>query len=83
MNFWPTTMQMISAPDFLKDLLGYDYENIQSEVIEKLMPVIGNEKFKPVDLKKNCSETIGNLALWCAAMEKYYRVDLDVRPKKA
>lgn len=82
-NFWPTTMTMISDGAFLSKLLNYDYENIPTEIIEKLVPVITQERFKPVELKTNVSATVGNLALWCVAMEKYYRVDLDVRPKKA
>lgn len=82
-DYWPTTMTMISGADFLSKLLNYDYENIPSDIIDKLVPVITQERFKPADLKANVSSTVGNLAMWCVAMEKYYRVDLMVRPKKA
>jgi dynein heavy chain len=62
-------------------LQGYDKDNIEEDRVKKLQEFILNPKFK-LDHLKTISEIASNLAAWVIAMDKYYAVNLIVKPKK-
>ena len=80
-DYWPSAVKMMNKDDFLKQLLGYDKENIPEPLIKKLQEYIKNPKFEMGHLK-TISEIAANLANWVIAMDKYYNVNLVVKPKK-
>lgn len=72
----------MNQDDFLKSLQGYDKENIEEDRIKKLQEFLKNPKFELNHLR-TISMVAENLAKWVMAMDKYYSVNLIVKPKKA
>lgn len=72
---------MMNKDGFLKDLQEYDKENIEEDRIKKLQEFLKNPKFELGHLK-TISEIAANLASWVVAMDKFYAVNLVVKPKK-
>jgi len=65
----------------LKQLQGYDKENIEEDKIKKLQEWIKNPKFHR-DHLKNISEIAANLADWVIAMDSFHTVNKVVKPKQ-
>ena len=80
-DYWPVAVRMMNKDDFLKDLQGYDKENIDPERIKKLQEYLKNPKFV-IEHLTNISTVAANLAAWVIAMDKFYNVNLVVKPKK-
>jgi dynein heavy chain len=77
----PAKLMMIK-PSFLNDLQTYDRENIAEDFIKKLQPVLSEPNFNEAHLK-GVNAVAANLACWVIAMDKFYAVNLVVKPKKA
>lgn len=71
----------MNQESFLKELLNYKKDNIDEDTIKKLAEFLKNPKFENKHLM-TISETVANLASWVIAMDKYYTVNLVVKPKK-
>mmetsp|Transcript_44339 Transcript_44339/g.32361 ORF Transcript_44339/g.32361 Transcript_44339/m.32361 type:complete len:148 (+) Transcript_44339:632-1075(+) len=81
-HYWPVAVKMMNRDDFLKSLHGYDRENIPEPIIKKLhQEILSNPDFEVAKIK-NVSEVAANLAQWVVAMDKFYSVNLIVKPKK-
>ncbi len=81
-DYWPTAIKMMNDNDFLKNLQNYDKENIEEERIKKLQEYVKNPKFN-IEHLATISAIAANLGSWVLAMDKFYNVNLIVKPKKA
>jgi len=72
---------MMMDPNFLKNLINYDKEAITQDLIDSIQPIITLENFQ-IEKLRNVSSVAMNLAKWVFAMDKFYRVNLIVKPKK-
>lgn len=79
---WATSKALLGDPNFLKNLLIFDKDNIPEARIKKLQPYIGNPKFIPEEVAK-VSKACRSLCLWVRALDLYARVFKEVAPKKA
>jgi dynein heavy chain len=66
----------------LKNLQTYDKENIEEDRIKKLQEFLKNPRFELNHLQ-TISMVAANLASWVIAMDKFYNVNLIIKPKKA
>jgi dynein heavy chain, axonemal len=82
LDFWPVAIKMMNGSTFLKDLQEYDKDNIEDDRIKKLQEYVKNPKFNLEHLK-GISSIACNLASWVIAMDKFYNVNLIIKPKKA
>jgi len=73
---------MMNKDDFLKSLHNYDKENIPEAIIKRLQSEILSKPEFEMSKIKIISEIAANLASWVFAMDKYYSVNLIVKPKK-
>ena len=80
-DFWRPAVQMMTKGDFLKSLMEYDRDKIDPKRIEGLKKYLNDKHFKPAYLK-GVSEVAASLAQWVIAMDRYYHVTLEVRPKE-
>jgi len=81
-DYWPVAIKMMNSGTFLKDLQQYDKESIEEDRIKKLQEYVKNPKFNLEHLA-TISSIAMNLASWVMAMDKFYNVNLIVKPKKA
>ena len=72
----------MNSGHFLKDLLEYDKEGINEDIIKKLKPFVEQPEFTKEKLIP-ISAVVANIGAWCLAMFKFYHVNLIVVPKKA
>jgi len=81
--YWPTSQKILGEMGFLGKLTGYDKEGMKKEVIDKIQPILKNEEkpFSKENIKKT-SEVAANIAAWVIAMDKFYNVNLIVKPKQ-
>lgn len=80
-DYWDTSKKMMNEGGFLKSLLEYKKEEIQPTTIEQLKKYIDNPKFTKEALM-SVSEIAANMACWVIAMNKFYHVNLIVKPKQ-
>ena len=80
-DYWPSAVRMMNKDTFLKDLVEYDKENIEEARIKKLQEFVKDPKFQIPHLM-TISEIAANLASWVIAMDKFYTVNLVVKPKR-
>ncbi|GAX82307.1 hypothetical protein CEUSTIGMA_g9736.t1 [Chlamydomonas eustigma] len=81
MDYWETSKKMLSDMGFLDSLRSYDKDNIPSEVIAALKPLLKHPDFQPEKIKKVSQAAFG-ICSWVRAMETYDRVAKVVGPKK-
>ena len=72
---------MMNDLDFLKNLQGYDKENISEKQIKDLAPLLSHENFT-IDHMKKINMVAANMSAWVIAMDSFYKVNLIVRPMK-
>ena len=72
---------MMQDPGFLQLLINYNKEGIDQGLIDKIQEHITSDTFAIDNLKK-VSLVAMNLAKWVFAMDKFYRVNKIVKPKK-
>lgn len=80
-DFWATSKQMMNEAGFLKSLVEYKKEDIQEPTINQLQKYIKDPNFNRETLA-GVSEIAANLADWVIAMDKFYHVNLIVKPKQ-
>lgn len=80
-DYWITSQKLLASNDFVKRLVKYKRDKIPPQVIEKIRPYLAKSKFDPKKVKR-ISSAAGSLCRWVWAMEKYYRANLVVIPKK-
>ena len=80
-DYWIPSIKMMMDAQFLKKLIDYDKEGIQQELVDTIHPIITQDNFQAERLK-NVSAVAMNLAKWVHAMDKFYKVNKVVKPKK-
>eukprot|EP01135_Chromosphaera_perkinsii_P011757 Nk52_evm3s2496 gene=Nk52_evmTU3s2496 len=78
---WGEALRMLSQPDFLGSLLGFDKDGMNEETVEFLEPYLEGEDFNFETAKKVCGDVAG-LCAWVRAMITYYGVNKTVIPLK-
>ena len=81
-DYWPVAIKMMNEDKFLANLQNYDKENIEEDRVKKLQEYVKNPKFNLEHLH-TISSIAENLGSWVIAMDKFYSVNLIVKPKKA
>ena len=72
----------MSEKDFLQQLIDFDWDNIRSDIIEKIWKqFINDPDFKPARVKE-ASVAAEGLCLWVWALDEYDKVNKFVIPKK-
>ena len=66
---------------FLEELLEFDRDHINEEVIKKVAPIIEREEFEPAVVKK-ASVACEVLCRWVRSMVKYHETMKSVLPKR-
>lgn len=72
---------MMLKPNFLNRLKQYDRERITQDLIEKIRPYIDNPKFEP-NVVKYASSAAEGMCKWVRAMNNFFRINEDIKPKK-
>eukprot|EP01012_Entosiphon_sulcatum_P008694 TRINITY_DN14772_c0_g1_i1.p1 TRINITY_DN14772_c0_g1~~TRINITY_DN14772_c0_g1_i1.p1 ORF type:complete len:4302 (+),score=681.03 TRINITY_DN14772_c0_g1_i1:35-12907(+) len=82
-DYWEVAKKKVMAntDEFRNRLVHYDVENISDNVIEKIQPYIKDRSFRPSEVKSLSMALVG-LCQWVIAVEKFYRVNKIVKPKK-
>lgn len=86
LDWWAASVKLLNTPTLLKDLLGYDKENMS----EKLVTDLGNF-LHHADQKEDLSQervakasvVCKSMMEWIKAMYDFYFVNKVVKPKKA
>ena len=82
MDFWEVSKKKVLAnPKFLEDLLAYDRDNIDPEIVEKVTLFCTRDDFTPAKVKK-ASVAAAGLCQWVHAMMSYDKVAKVVEPKR-
>ncbi|XP_052105827.1 dynein axonemal heavy chain 6-like isoform X2 [Mytilus californianus] len=78
---WANAKQMVKEPDFLKNLLTLDKDQLPGRVFHKLKRYSKHQDFNPVTVGQN-SGPCESICLWVLALEHYYEVNKMVKPKQ-
>ncbi|KAJ3343280.1 Dynein heavy chain 7, axonemal [Gonapodya sp. JEL0774] len=82
LDYWKTSLKMLSDTHFLDALKSFDKDNIAPQVIKNIrMKYVPNPEFRP-DKVKNASSAAEGLCQWILALEGYDRVIKVVAPKQ-
>jgi len=76
------TKEILADIKFLNKLQTFDKDALTQKVIDTIKPFIDNERMTIATLK-GINSVAANLLAWVLAMDKYYNVNLIVKPKKA
>ena len=80
-SWWGVSVKMMMASTFLRSLIDYNKEGIEQPLIDKIAPIIEQDNFQ-IEKLKTVSSVAMNLAKWVFAMDKFYKVNKIVKPKK-
>lgn len=81
-DFWGPSLKLVSQAGFRDSLLNYPKEDITEKMIKDLQPILSNENMLPEKLA-NVSPVALAVGEWVRAMDKFYEVNLIVKPKLA
>eukprot|EP01041_Mallomonas_annulata_P001585 gene1585-3062_t len=80
---WDVSKKLLSRPDFMELLTGYDKDNIPEARLKKLRAkYLTLEEMQPEVVQKVSKAGLG-LCLWAGAMNVYADIAKEVAPKKA
>eukprot|EP00163_Fabomonas_tropica_P002875 TRINITY_DN1232_c0_g1_i1.p1 TRINITY_DN1232_c0_g1~~TRINITY_DN1232_c0_g1_i1.p1 ORF type:complete len:4516 (+),score=1594.38 TRINITY_DN1232_c0_g1_i1:127-13674(+) len=78
---WANAKKELGDPNFLKQLIDYDKDNISDGLLKKIEKFTSDPDFSPDNVAK-VSVACKSLCMWIIAMEKYARVYRVVKPKR-
>lgn len=78
---WSSAKKELSNPNFLKNLQGFDRDNISNSTLKQISKYTKQKDFNPDDIT-NVSDAAGRLCEWVVAMELYAKVYRDVEPRR-
>ena len=82
-DYWETAKKnILNRPRLLDDLLGYDKDNIDPNIILSIEKIINHNDFKPDTIKRSSVAAFG-LSMWVRAIFKYDKVMKEIRPRQA
>jgi len=83
MDYWGPSQKMLSDPNFIKQLMEYDKDNMNPKIVAEIKrDFIEHPDFKPEIIAK-ASQAAEGMCRWCGAMITYDRIAKIVAPKKA
>lgn len=83
MDYWGPSQKMLSDSAFIKQLMDYDKDNMNTKIVAEIKKdYIEHPDFNP-DVIAKASKAAEGMCRWCFAMITYDRVAKVVAPKKA
>ena len=79
---WKQAVKLMSAPEFLKELLEFPRDNITDETVELLQPYLNMADFN-FESAQRSSGNVAGLCNWIKAMCTYHDIAKEVAPKRA
>ena len=81
-DYWETAKKSIlNKPKLLDELLEFDKDNIDPNIILSIEKIINHNDFKP-DIIKRSSLAAYGLSMWVRAIFKYDKVMKEIRPRQ-
>lgn len=80
-DYWPSALKMMADTKFLQSLINFDKDGMTQSTVDQLQPYLEDPKFVP-DAMSKVSKAATGLCSWVRAMDTYYRVAKEVRPKQ-
>ena len=81
-DYWEPSKKKLLNAELLKNLKGYNKDNISPDIIDKLKPIIVSQEYQE-DVLINASKAAAGLAKWVRAIVQYDDAMKVVRPKQA
>jgi dynein heavy chain len=78
---WDEAKRQLGNPMFIKQLVGFDKDNISDKILKRISQVCADENFQP-DIVGRVSGAAKSLCMWVRAMETYGIIFRQVAPKK-
>jgi dynein heavy chain len=78
---WEESKRQLGNPNFIKQLIGFDKDNISDKILKKTSQYCADENFQP-DIVGRVSGASKCLCMWVRAMESYGILFRQVAPKK-
>lgn len=78
---WDEAKRQLGNPNFIKQLVGFDKDNISDKILKRTSQYCADENFQP-DIVGRVSGASKSLCLWVRAMETYGIIFRQVAPKK-
>ncbi|KAK9398328.1 dynein heavy chain 2 axonemal [Crotalus adamanteus] len=79
---WTEAKKQLGEPNFIKQLVHFDKDNISDKVLKKISAYCSQPDFQP-DIIGRVSVAAKSLCMWVRAMEMYGRIYRVVEPKRA
>uniref|UniRef100_A0A8C8SM12 Dynein axonemal heavy chain 2 n=1 Tax=Pelusios castaneus TaxID=367368 RepID=A0A8C8SM12_9SAUR len=79
---WAEAKRQLGEPNFIKQLINFDKDNISDKVLKKISGYCAQPDFQP-DIIGRVSLAAKSLCMWVRAMEMYGRIYRVVEPKRA
>jgi len=82
-EWWKLAQKTMNGATFLKDLLEYNKDAIDLDIINKLKPYCdGSDEQFTKEYMQGINTVAANMCAWVNAMYSYYHVNLIVKPKQ-
>eukprot|EP00111_Clytia_hemisphaerica_P014724 TCONS_00043381-protein len=78
---WAESLKLMSSSTFLHNLMTFDKDTINAEMVEFLEPYLTMPDYTLEGAKKSCGDVAGLLS-WTRAMSFFYGVNKEVLPLK-
>ena len=81
-DYWPPSKKLLMDPTFIDQLRGYDKDNIDPVIMEKLRTKYIADETYTIEKAENAAAAAAGLCKWVFAMDSYDRVAKIVAPKQ-
>uniref|UniRef100_A0A7S0KGM2 Dynein heavy chain n=1 Tax=Micromonas pusilla TaxID=38833 RepID=A0A7S0KGM2_MICPS len=81
-DYWPPSKKLLMDPTFIDQLRGYDKDNIDPVIMEKLRTRYIADETYTIEKAENAAAAAAGLCKWVFAMDSYDRVAKIVAPKQ-
>ncbi|KAI9188053.1 hypothetical protein H9P43_002444 [Blastocladiella emersonii ATCC 22665] len=78
---WDEAKRQLGNPNFIKQLIGFDKDNISDKILKRVSQYCADENFMP-DVVGKVSGAAKSLCMWVRAMETYANIYRTVAPKR-
>ncbi|KAI8821286.1 dynein heavy chain and region D6 of dynein motor-domain-containing protein [Fimicolochytrium jonesii] len=78
---WEEAKKQLGNPYFIKQLVGFDKDNISDKILKRVSQYCADETFQP-DVVGRVSGAAKSLCMWVRAMETYGTIFRQVAPKR-
>ena len=81
-QWWEASKKVLARADFLKTLKNYNTEDVTEKHVQALQKFKNDENFDPDYIRDKVSSAAAGLCNWVLAMERFFHVNRDVKPKQ-